>query len=71
MVECREATLSEILSDPIVLMVMAADGVDPREFESNLRAAGRVRSAGEKPMRDGQAVAASVAASLRESASRT
>jgi hypothetical protein len=35
--ECQEATLSEILSDPIVRMVMAADGVDPREFESNLR----------------------------------
>ncbi|MBX6424614.1 MAG: hypothetical protein IRZ09_01615 [Variibacter sp.] len=39
--EYREATLSEMLSDPIVLMVMAADGIDPREFEFNLRAAKR------------------------------
>jgi hypothetical protein len=37
--QCREATLSEILSDPIVLIVMAADGVDPHDFESNLRKA--------------------------------
>jgi hypothetical protein len=43
MAECREATLAEILSDPIVLMVMAADGVDPREFELNLREADRTR----------------------------
>jgi hypothetical protein len=39
--ECREITLAEILADPIVLMVMAADGINPAEFESNLRAAGR------------------------------
>ena len=42
--ECRNATLSEMLADPIVKMVMAADGVDPLELESNLRAAERDRS---------------------------
>ncbi len=49
--ECQEATLAEILSDPIVMMVMAADGVDPREFESNLRAADRSRK--DRPLRTG------------------
>jgi hypothetical protein len=33
-----------MLADPIVKMVMAADGVDPLELESNLRAAERDRS---------------------------
>lgn len=45
--ECREITLDEILADPIVLLVMAADGIDPAEFESNLRAVKRDRGAGE------------------------
>ena len=39
--KCRDYTLAEMLSDPIVQMVMQADGVDPQEFESNLRAAER------------------------------
>jgi hypothetical protein len=45
--ECREITLDEILADPIVLMVMAADGIDPAEFESNLRAVRRGQAADE------------------------
>jgi hypothetical protein len=43
----REPTLEDILSDPIVRVVMDADGVDPRrlELESTLRemALGRAR----------------------------
>ena len=34
---CREATLEEILSDPIVRALMAADGVDHDELEAMLR----------------------------------
>jgi hypothetical protein len=33
----REPTLEDILSDPIVRVVMKADGVDPRRLESTLR----------------------------------
>jgi hypothetical protein len=33
----REPTLEEILSDPIVMDVMAADGVDPQKLEAALR----------------------------------
>jgi hypothetical protein len=33
----REPTLRDILSDPIVRVVMAADGVDARELEATLR----------------------------------
>jgi hypothetical protein len=33
----QEPTLEEILSDPIVMALMAADGVDPQEFEAKLR----------------------------------
>lgn len=29
-----EPTLSELLSDPIIKLVMTADGVDPREIEA-------------------------------------
>jgi hypothetical protein len=32
----REPTLSETLSDPIVQVVMLADGVDPQELEAML-----------------------------------
>jgi hypothetical protein len=32
-----ELTLKDALSDSIVKAVMAADGIDPREFEANLR----------------------------------
>jgi hypothetical protein len=39
--ECRDYTLEEMLSDPIVQMLMQADGIDPQEFESNLRAVER------------------------------
>jgi hypothetical protein len=38
---CRDVTLSEMLADPLVRMVMDADGVDPQELETNLRAAAR------------------------------
>jgi hypothetical protein len=35
--ECfAEPTLEEVLSDPMVLEVMAADGVDPSELEAAL-----------------------------------
>ena len=43
--ECRDVTLSEIMSDPIFAMVMRADRLDPRDFESTLRAVERDRSA--------------------------
>ena len=33
----REPTLAEILSDSIVIAVMAADGVDPIALEAQLR----------------------------------
>jgi hypothetical protein len=33
----REPTLEDILSDPIVRDVMAADGVDPQKLEAALR----------------------------------
>ena len=33
----REPTLEDILSDPIVRVVMAADGVDARKLEATLR----------------------------------
>jgi len=33
---CRELTLTEALSDPLVRTVMAADGVDPRELEATM-----------------------------------
>ena len=32
----REPTLEEILSEPIILAVMEADGVDPHELEAML-----------------------------------
>jgi hypothetical protein len=34
---CREATLKEIFSDPIVRALMDADGVNPNELEAMLR----------------------------------
>jgi hypothetical protein len=40
---CREPTLEEILSDPTVRAVMAADAVDPRELEAMLEAVARTR----------------------------
>jgi hypothetical protein len=33
----HEPTLADILSDPIVRVVMAADGVDARKLEATLR----------------------------------
>jgi hypothetical protein len=37
MMECfSEPSLTEVLSDPLVLEVMASDGVDPRELEAAL-----------------------------------
>jgi hypothetical protein len=37
MAECVEPTIQEMLADPIVRALMAADGVDPEEFETLLR----------------------------------
>lgn len=43
MIACHgEPTLDEILSDPVIEAVMAADGVDPNEIETLLH---RVRTA--------------------------
>ncbi len=37
MLECfSEPTLTEVLSDPLVMDVMASDGVDPSELEAAL-----------------------------------
>lgn len=33
----REPTLKDILSDPIIMVVMKADGVDPQQLEATLR----------------------------------
>jgi hypothetical protein len=43
--ECfSEPTLDEVLSDPLVMDVMASDGVDPGELEAELAAiAGDIR----------------------------
>ncbi len=35
--EDRERSLEELLAEPIVLALMAADGVDPEELEALLR----------------------------------
>ncbi len=37
----REPTIPEILSDPIVQAVMAADGVDPKVLRSQLQSIAR------------------------------
>ena len=34
----RDPSLSEVLTDPLVRAVMAADGVDPRRLAAELRA---------------------------------
>jgi hypothetical protein len=39
-----ELTLKEVLSDSIVKAVMAADGVDPQELETELNEMARTRS---------------------------
>ena len=44
---CREPTLEEILSDPTVRAMMAADAVDPHELEAMLEALARRR--GQRP----------------------
>lgn len=41
----REPTLEDMLSDPIVVALMDADGVDPRELEAMLRDVGRTLGA--------------------------
>jgi hypothetical protein len=48
--ECfSEPTLDEVLSDPLVMDVMASDGVDPGELEAELVAvAGDIRRHGPK-----------------------
>jgi hypothetical protein len=33
---CSEPTLAEVLSDPLVMEVMASDGVDPIQLEAAL-----------------------------------
>ncbi len=45
---CRELTLSNVLSDPIVRAAMAADGVDPRQFAAMLGDIARKLEAREK-----------------------
>jgi hypothetical protein len=34
---CREPTITEMLSDPIVKAVMQADGIDPAALEAELQ----------------------------------
>jgi hypothetical protein len=41
----REPTITEILSDSIVVSLMRADGVDPHELQAMLRRVAGVRSA--------------------------
>ena len=41
MIFCREPTLKETLSDPLIRTVMAADGVDAAELETMLTAVAR------------------------------
>jgi hypothetical protein len=38
----REPRLSDVLSDPIIGMLMKADGVDPHKLELELRTIARV-----------------------------
>ncbi|MEN3382979.1 MAG: hypothetical protein V7608_3023 [Hyphomicrobiales bacterium] len=38
----REPTLNEMLSDPLIRLVMRADGVDPEKLRPQLRAVARV-----------------------------
>jgi len=45
---CREATLGEILADPIVTALMQADGVEPEEIKVMLRQIVR-RPSGARP----------------------
>jgi hypothetical protein len=40
---CGEVALKDALSDPIVQAVMAADDIDPQEFEAALTRIGRLR----------------------------
>jgi hypothetical protein len=49
--ECfAEPTLDEVLSDPMVMEVMASDGVDPAELETALVAiAGDIRQRAQAP----------------------
>jgi hypothetical protein len=37
----REPTLNEMLSDPLIRLVMRADGVDPEKLRPQLRAVAR------------------------------
>jgi hypothetical protein len=48
----REPTLRDILSDPIVRVVMAADGVDARKLEATLREIAIDRRAAQRTERD-------------------
>jgi hypothetical protein len=41
----REPTITEILSDSIVVAVMKADGVDPAALEAQLRSIAQTRQA--------------------------
>jgi hypothetical protein len=48
---CRDLTLSEILSDPLIRAQMAADNVDPRAFATTFRAVMAKRSEAAPPGR--------------------
>jgi hypothetical protein len=50
-----EPTLQEILSDPIVVALMRADGVDPGEIEAMLSRISRGRSTAHRDVQLGQA----------------
>ena len=42
---CREPSLQDILSDPIIQAVISADGVDPGELDAMLRQVAQKRGA--------------------------
>jgi hypothetical protein len=43
-----EPSLADMLSDPMVKAVMAADGIDPTELEAELRSIARTIAAGRR-----------------------
>jgi len=47
MCSCRELTLEQMLSDPIVETLMEADAVDPRKLQETLSVIARKRQAAE------------------------
>ena len=51
---CREPRLEEMLAESIVKAVMDADGVDPRELESELRQTAALMRTTRRPLKEPQ-----------------